>query len=157
MTTSSVMVVMNDRTWTLEALHLACALARTTGTAVTLVTMIPVTHAPYLGTDIEGWHFSAQNRDDIAYYQQLASDYGVALRTRRCQYVTLVDAICQMAEEVGAQTVFATLAASVVPFWRAFQLWLMRAQLQRGKRTLYTLDAEPNAASTKPRIIITTR
>src|SRR5262245_49339568 len=105
----TIMVQVADLNWTMAALHLACALARSTEAAITLVKMVPVQHISWLGTEFGYQNLTMREHDELAAYQTTAEDYGVLLNKELFQYMTLPDAIADAAEYCGAQVVFATL------------------------------------------------
>jgi hypothetical protein len=143
----TIMVHMADRTWTMIALHLASAMARSMGTEITLVKMTPVQHLSWLGTDFGSSNWTAQEREDLASYTATAEDYGVGLDPQMFQYATLPDAISDAAEYFDAQVVFATLPKSLIPYWHRFQLWALDRRLAGQHRRLYTLEQPPGPAS----------
>jgi hypothetical protein len=143
-----IMVQVADRNWTLSALHLACALARSMDAEIALVKMVPVQHISWLGTEFGYQNLTVGDHDELIAYQATAEDYGVPLHTEMFQYMTLPDAIADAAEYFGAQVVFATLPKSALPYWRRFQLWNLRRRLARQHRQFYTLDRPRDTSAT---------
>jgi hypothetical protein len=150
----TITVVMSEHQWTLEAMHLACALARNTGADVTLVRLLPVTHASYLGASFAYWEFSPADYEQFNEYRETAEDYGVPISLLVVQYIDFTDAVAQAAEQIESRVVFATLPHSPIPYLRRFRLWHLRRLLQRGKRTLYTLDPDTKTPNWKPSITV---
>jgi hypothetical protein len=130
------MVQIADRAWTLEALDSACWLARQTGAAIALVKMVSVQHPGWLGTELGYLNYSVQDRLDLAAYRDTIEDYGLSFTVHLFQYVTLVNALVQAAEQVKAQVVYATVPTSIIPYWPEFQGWLLRRNLSRQGRRL---------------------
>jgi hypothetical protein len=141
---ASIMVQMANSQWTLSALHLAFALSRRTCVEVALVKFVSVTHAQWLGTPLGKKELTASERDAITAYQATAEDYGVPFVLYTMQYVTLLDAIVQAAEQVDAQAVFANLEPGLIPLWHRFQLWRLRQSLQHNNRQFYPLEQPAN-------------
>jgi hypothetical protein len=150
----SIMVQVTERQWTLAAMHLACALARQAGLEVALVKMVPVQHVGWLGTELGNLSLTPQDRKDMRDYQMITEDYGVQSSNHYFQYVTLSDAIVDAAAYVEAQVVFATLPASVIPYWRRFQLWWLHQSLARQHRSFYTLEQPVDAAIWTPSVLV---
>jgi hypothetical protein len=57
-----IMLQIADRTWTLEALHCVCAIARKMSAKIPLVKMIPVQHIRWLGTELGNMNFSEEDQ-----------------------------------------------------------------------------------------------
>ena len=133
-TETVIMVLIADRTWTQEALHRACILARQRSASILLVKMIPVQHLSWLGTEFGYLSLSEKDYSEIADYQSTIEDYGVPSCVQLFQYATLADALVQCADHVNAQMVFATLSTSKIPFWRKYQLRTLRRRLARHQR-----------------------
>jgi hypothetical protein len=131
-----IMVQIVDREWTMEALHCACLMARKMSATIALVEMIPVQHPSYLGTDLGYIHFSEEEQRDVIDYEETVEDYGVEFVTHVFQYMTLANAISQVADHVDARVVFATLPDSIFSVWRNFQLKGLRRSLARNHREL---------------------
>lgn len=136
----SIVVCVADHRWTLDALHLASALARDTRLPIHLVQFIQVDHPLQLGTDYGYAHFSRQAQALMREYQATLEDYGVPFDTGLYQYVTLSGGIVDVVEQCSAQAVFASLPAGVVPWWNRLQRWTLRRRLQRRNCALFTLD-----------------
>lgn len=141
-----IMVNIADRTWTMEALHCACIMARKTSAKIVLMKMIPVQHPGLLGTNLGYINFSYQEQQDVEDYEATIKDYSVEFSSHLFQYMTLGDAISKAAQEVKAQIVFATLPASLIPFWHDFQTQGLRRRLARHQRQLIenpSYDSQP--------------
>jgi hypothetical protein len=151
---ATVMVAMHDRQWTQEAMHLACALARNTDSEVTVVKMLSVTHPGYLGQHFAYSELDPRDYQQVQEYRQTAEDYGVPFSLVLFQYVDLMDALVQAAEQLHADVVFATLSPSIVPYFRKFRLWNLNRTLRRDKRTLYTLEPDTTKPDWKPTITV---
>jgi len=130
---SVIMVQISNREWTLEALHCACRQARNTSARIALVKLIPVQHTSWLGTEWGYMNFTHQEQADFADYQATIEDYGLEFTPMPFQYVTLPEAIAEVAESIDAQLVFAQLPESMIPFWTKFQQWMLNRQLAHQK------------------------
>ena len=146
-TQTVIMVQIADRAWTLEALHCAGVMAREKSAKIALVKMIPVQHVGWLGTDFGNLNLSEQEQHDIADYQTTLEDYGVEAKLCLFQYATLADALVQAAEYVEAQVVFATLPASIIPFWHSYQLHDMRRHFAHDGREFVEQPIYPRTSS----------
>ena len=148
MTIQKIMVQIADRAWTLRAVHQACLLARQTEAEVALMSMIPVQHLGWLGTDFGAMNFTDEKRASLHDYAATAEDYAVPCSLHAFQYFTLAEAVADAADHIDAQIAFATLPQSSIPFWRAFQTNRLRNRLsQQGRQLieLQTLEALPSA------------
>jgi hypothetical protein len=56
-------------------------------------------------------------------------DYDVPYSIKMMQYLTLIDALVQLAESLPAQVVFAQLPDSRIPYWHRFQTMMLRHRL----------------------------
>lgn len=148
----TVMVCISDHKWTLNALHLACALGRNTGMEVVLVKMLPVQQVGWLGTDLGLTNFSEQDYVEICGYQKIAEDYGVQISPRLFQFVTLRDAIADAADHFQAGAVFATLPRSSIPYWRKYQLWSLTHRLNQQDCPLFTLEQPGDLSDWTPSV-----
>jgi hypothetical protein len=131
-----IMVQISDREWTLEALHCACLLARNTSARIALVKMVPVQHATWLGTNLGYMNLTYQGHAEFVDYQTTIEDYGVEFTPLVFQYITLIEATVQAAEHVNARIVFASIPASIIPWWTKLQRWMLRRQLIHQRRQL---------------------
>jgi len=148
------MVQMTNSEGTLEALHFACALACGKQAKVALVKMVPVQHPALLGTEFGDMNLTGQDREEMANYQVIASNYGVAAEAHYFQYVTLAEAVAEAADYVDAQIVFAALPNSLIPFWRRFHAWMLRRRLIQRNRQLYLLEHDRRSTHWTPSILV---
>jgi len=150
----TVLVQMADKKWTMQALHLACALARNNHAEVIVLRLMPVHNIGLLGSELGNVSPSDDEYEDLDLYGQIAEDYGVSMRVQPMQYTTLVDAIDQAAEFVGAQAVFAKLPKNAVQYWRKFQLWNLGRSLASRGCQLYTLDQSTTEIEWTPSVTV---
>ncbi len=137
---NTIMVQLRDRQWTLQALHLASAMARNQEAVVVLVRMVPVQQMTWVGTDLANIPMSKAEHQLVDELQATAEDYGVKISLRDMQYFTLKEALVESAELLESKVVFATLPASSLPYWRRFQMWSLQRHLQYRECQLYTLE-----------------
>jgi len=137
---NTILLQMSDAAWTLQALHLACAMARTQGGEIVLVRFISVPHPSYLGSAFGDVPPSGDECQMLKECAATAEDYGVELSIRSMQCINTLDALVDAAEQLDADAIFAHIPKNRVPYWQAFQLWNMRRRLARAFRELFTLD-----------------
>jgi hypothetical protein len=138
---SEVILLCADASrWTHEALHLASALSLDTGWLIHLVELVPVDGPTLLGQPAGYRHYGVRDCLDSQTYTQILDDYGVEYCFDLFQYVTRQDAIVDVAEQLDAQVVFATLPHSRFALWRRLGLWNLRRRLNHAHRRLYTLE-----------------
>ncbi len=130
----TIMVQIADRAWTLDAVHCACRMARRSPAAIALVSMIPVQHASWLGTEWGYMDFSEAAKDDLEDYKDTALDYGLDCHMVRGQYVDFVDGLADAAEHLDATVIFAKVPPTLIPAWRRLQVWLLRRRLSQQQR-----------------------
>lgn len=126
-----MMIQIANRAWTLEALHCACLIARSTGDTIALVKMVPVLHHSWLGTEWGYMHLSRQDQNAIHDYQATIEDYGLSYVLSVFQYDTWVEATAQAAQQNHADCVFAQTPTSWLPGWEKIQSWSLQRLLKR--------------------------
>jgi hypothetical protein len=151
---ATIMVQMTDGERTLEALHLACALAHAKQDTVALVKMVPVQHIGLLGTELGFMNLTDADCKEMADFEAVAKHYGVEVEAHPFQYATLAEGVAQAADYVDARIVFASLPTSVVPYWYRVQCWILRRQLARHDRQLYLLERDSGSAHWSPAILV---
>lgn len=135
-----ILVQISDRQWTMQAMHLACAMARNTDANVTLLHLMRVKSPVLLGTELGIAPPTSQECEDMREYEMVAEDYGVKIVVQPMQYDDLAEALIQAADFTDASVVFAQLPESVFPLWKRFQTWNLRRELMAHRRQLYLLD-----------------
>jgi hypothetical protein len=151
---TTIMVLLGEKHWTAQAVHMASAIARHQGGVIELVRMIPVQYAAWLGTDLGNFPESSQEYRDFMDYCTTAEDYGVNVCLSQMQYHTLHDAIAEAAEHLDADLVFATLPAMRIGFWRKHLLRQLARHLEKQQRTLVTLEPVPGADDWTPSVTL---
>jgi hypothetical protein len=135
-----ILVQMATDEWTMQALHLACAIARNNDTQVALLRLIQLEHASYLGTCMGDRQPNHDEYQRLREYAATAEDYGIELTVQSMQCLTLLDAVVQAAEQLNAQLVFAHVADSRIPYWHQAQVWNLERRLHSEGRQLFTLE-----------------
>lgn len=151
----TILVQIGDPEWTMQALHLGCALARSNALTVTLLRLEPVTHPGYLGSGFGAVPPTAAEYHNLYEYADTAEDYGVEVRLLRMTYIGRVAAMVQASDEVDALALFAQLPETWVPGWRRFQTWDLRRRLMAHGRHVYTLHPQDDGGELVPVITLT--
>lgn len=146
---STIMVHITNQTQTLAALHVACAMARSSQACIVLLNLIPVSHPEWLGTEWGYMNFSARDQRALKDYEKLVESYGITVKTCVMQVMSTQDGIISAADSVDAQIVFARLPHSFIPFWHTWQVKKLRRALEQHQRQLYMLDYQGAALNWK--------
>ncbi|MBL8164451.1 MAG: hypothetical protein JNJ61_20855 [Anaerolineae bacterium] len=150
----TILVQISEPSWTMQALHLACALARNNAAQIILLRLMPVRHPSYLGSAFGNSPPTEQERHDMAEYAATAEDYGVELSIQPMQCATVLGALVDAADQLNVDAVFAHIHKSWIPYWHQFQTWDLRRQLSAAHRQLFTLDSPPQHKEYVPAIMI---
>jgi hypothetical protein len=150
----TILVQMENRRFTMQALHLALALARNQQAQVVLLRLIPVKHLGYLGTSLGQCEMSADEQAALRDYAATAEDYGMDITLRQMQCEDTLAAVTEAADYLDADVVFAQVRPSWLPYWQVFRRWWLEQQLALHGRQLYTLQTPPAAASHVPMITV---
>jgi hypothetical protein len=151
---STIMVQISDRQWTMQAVHLACALARNTNASLVLLHLMNVRSPYLLGTEYGVIPPTRHELEDISELNRIAEDYGLEVTLQRMQYVAFTDALVQAVEHTRSAIVFLDLPENTFPFWRKLQLWNLRRQLRALGCRLYTLDEPEQTGEWMPSVSI---
>src|SRR5688500_18086041 len=95
---AAIMVAADEHQWTLDAMHLACALARNSGKDIVLVKLVFAEQAAYLGSHFAQWNYTAEEQAQIRDCTHTAEDYGVNVSLMVFEYIDTVPALVQAAE-----------------------------------------------------------
>ena len=137
-----ILVEVSDKRWTMQAMHLACAMARNTRSELILLHLLSVSNPMLLGSSVGFNPPGYEERKAIKEYLMVAEDYGVNIAVHVMQYESQIDAIVQAAGELDTSIVFAHLPESRLSLVRKLKLWSLKHHLSAQGRRLYTL-AEP--------------
>jgi hypothetical protein len=132
------MVQMSDEQWTMEAMHLASAMARNLNGRISLLRLVLANNPGLLGWGIAPP--TTEEQRQIEEYAAVAEDYGVEFSVQPMQFITLADALAQVVALNEVSILFAHIRQSKLPLFRRFQLWSLKRQL--GNCRLYTLGEE---------------
>ncbi len=150
MSANRIMVQTGEYRATLEAVHLAAAMARDQRAQLVLFEMIAVSQPAWLGTELGNVGRTERSRREMASYRAVAEEYGVPVTLQPFQYVTLLGAIVDAADFVDARSVFAVLPEASLPFWHRFRVWLLRQQLGSRGRELFLPGEEQPVFGERP-------
>jgi hypothetical protein len=152
-----IMVVVGEKQWTLQAVHLAAARARATGAEVILIKMVAVGYPGYLGSPYGSEPLSQRDYDDLQAYHRVCESYAAPHQIVPFQYISLGGAIADAAEQLNAESVFASVPDSIIPYWHRYQVWSIRRQLDRHGCALYTLEPPAGLPNGSPSVATATR
>jgi hypothetical protein len=151
---SRIMVVVGEHQWTLGAIHLACAVARSNGSEVVLLHMVPVRRTWFLGTDLGLVDFTLEDQRGLTEYAQIPASYGVCFSVCVFQYDAYVSGLLNAAEQLDTLIVFAVPPRGFFALWHEIKVrWLKRA-LSNRHRSLYTLEQPDDAVKWTPLITL---
>lgn len=150
----TILVQMADKRWTMQALHLALALARNAQAQVVLLRLIRVRHLSYLGSAFGRHEVSGDEQRELREYCETAEDYGVALIFSQMQCEAPLEAVVEAADLLDADVVFAQVLPSRIPYWQVFSRWWLEQRLALHGRHLYTLNPNPNRLQPAPMITV---
>ena len=136
----SIIVQVSDRSWTMQALHLACAMARNANLNLLLLQFRRVTNAGLLGTGIGPDVLTEQNERDLEEYEAVAEDYGVPLIIQPMEYESLPEAAVQAVAALGATALFMHLPEHRFSFWRRLRVRYIQRRLNMLDCRLYLCD-----------------
>lgn len=130
---SNILVQIADPTWTDNALHEACRIARQVPRSnVTLLQLIPVWS--------KGCKSGCAEQSQFAEYTATAEDYGVTLTLWKARYFRLRRAIVRAVDRLDASVIFATLPPSKLDYLRSWQIYNLERRLCDSGRQLITLE-----------------
>lgn len=135
----TILVQISEPAWTMQALHLACALARNNAAQIILLRLMPVRYPSHLGTAFGNTPPTDHERREMDEYVATAEDYGVELLVQPMQCATTLEAVVDAADQLNVDVVFAHIAKSWLPYWQAFQTWNLKRQLSSAHRQLFTV------------------
>ncbi|MFZ0548829.1 MAG: hypothetical protein WAM60_25490 [Candidatus Promineifilaceae bacterium] len=137
---SRLMIVVGERTWTLAALHLACAISRRSGIDLLLLKMVPVQHPLFLGTTAGLLNYSDEDARILSDMAATAEDYGISLQVQIFQYASYWSGLVDAAGQLGATAVVVQVPSSFIPHLRDLRCRWLRHKLAGRQQLLFTLD-----------------
>ncbi len=135
--TSPILVVAGEATWTMQALHLAAAMAHETDAAIVLVEIMPVSHIHTLGAEPDELLLPLARMEALRQYADAVESYGIAVTVATFQCADPVGGLLSACEQADAAAVFAPAPGGALPFLAAARLWYLRRAL---RRPLFTLN-----------------
>jgi hypothetical protein len=84
---------------------------------------------------------SGQELRNLQEYRLTAEEYGIMLVIRTMQYVTMKEAVVRVVDYLDADTVFARLPRSFIPWWHDLQRYSIKQQLAAYQRRLSMVDS----------------
>jgi nucleotide-binding universal stress UspA family protein len=145
---NTILVQLRDEKWTTEALHYAVAIAHETNAEIVLVKFIPISNPVMLGMAIATNGLSMHEYNALYNYATIAERYDVTITFQTMQYMTLSDAIVEMAKNLDASMVIAELPTSKIPYWHKLATNSFKHNL--GKREWVTLKFVPTETNLVP-------
>jgi hypothetical protein len=133
-----ILIDIQDRPWTLQAVHQACGEVRRTGGKITLLQLIPALHPRLLGVASGAWQLPETQYLDLQEYASTAEDYGVPIQLQPMYYITRKEALVQAAEMFDVDILFSR-GSSIFKPWNAVQNSWLAHRLSKNKRHLVTL------------------
>jgi hypothetical protein len=149
-----ILVQLSNRSWTMPAVHLACALARNTHAKVILLQLIAVDHPIHLGTGSASALPTADEQAAVENYAATAEDYGIEMTLQPMYYSTVLDAVVQAANDVNADAVFAHVPDSRIPLWHRFRTWMLERRLAASHRQLFVIERPDQTVDRLPSITV---
>ena len=151
---NTILVQMSQRQWTLSAVHLACALARNHKAKIILLQLIPVAHPSYLGTQFGNTQPLPRDDDYADTYRAIAQDYGTRFTIQPMQCLTPLEALVDAAHQLEVDAVFAHVPTSRIPYWQAFQTWVLQRRFSAAHRELFMPDQSDPVMERMPAITV---
>jgi hypothetical protein len=148
----AVLVQIAEPRWTMQAVHLASAMSRNTGSQLVFLQLIRVAHIGLLGADLCGQSPTLEQETALSEFVSVAEDYGVEVGLLSMQYDTLHGALAQAAEYAEATALFACLPDKSWGLYGKYQRWSLRQELNRLHCALYTLSPQTNTQEWMPSV-----
>ena len=145
--TPIIMVVTGEHAWTLQALHLAAAMARETGASLLLVEPVRVSHLEYLGAGLREALLPYDRLTALHEYAAAIRDYGIEVTIAPYECTDYIGGLLSAVDQVAPLAVFAPAPGGRLPLLAEARLWYLRRAL---RRPLYTLSAGDGMARWTP-------
>lgn len=156
MSETRYIVVLGEQSWTLRAVHLACALARRSEGQVVLLKMVPVKHPIQLGTPAGRLNLTDADRQALRDFGATAQDYGVEFRLQICHYAAYLSGVTDAAEQLAASAVFHQPLTGRVRAWEQLKTGRLKRALARRGCSLYSLEQAERQLTWTPAVTVTT-
>ena len=142
MSKPTILIVLGDHTWTVQAMHLACAVARDMQAAVTVVKLVPVNHPLNLGQSSQLVNYTNQDRLALLESAATAEDYGVEFSLQVCSISRYVSGLASIVEQLGAAIVLAPPSTSRFAWWSRWQAWRIRHAVSCPVYSQFSFDGQ---------------
>lgn len=139
----ALMVILGDRSWTLQAMHLACAMARDSGGMVYAVKMVRVNNPVLLGDSAGYVNYSTQDRHALQDCEHTAQAYAIPFRPHVCIYANYAAGLATAAEQLDAAVLFVPPSLGRLVLWNRYQRWRLHHIIGRPIYGLATPDDQP--------------
>jgi hypothetical protein len=146
----SIIVVIGDRSWTLQAMHLACTIARDNSGLVVVVKMVRVNNPVLLGDASGLVHYSSHDRHALQECEATAEDYNVPFRLQVCTYADYAAGLAAVADQLDAALLFVPPPQSRLQPWNRFQTWHLHHIINRPVFGLTTPADQPSVNLGRP-------
>lgn len=151
-----ILVQLSEHDWTLQAVHFACAMARSQRADVILLRLDYVRHPMHLGTE---YGRTPPSEEEIEVYwacASIAEQYDVTLQFKSIQCATKVGALLTAGDEHAAAAIFVHFPVHHIAYWRRFQIWKLNKSLAAMNCQLFTLDVPTKTLDSAPAITVST-
>jgi hypothetical protein len=152
-----ILIVWGEPEWTVQALHLACALVGHGRGEVVLAKMTLVGSPLNLGMDNTGRSLSRHDRRSLADYHRLALGYETTLRLASCQYSDRHGGVMSLVRRYRPLTLFVEPAKAGVPGLARWREWWLRRAVERAGCQLETLTQPPDTTNWVPSVSVERR
>jgi hypothetical protein len=129
---------LQEREWTLQALHLACSDARSNGNQLVLLRMVPVGRPMALG--VRPIKLTVREQSNIMEYALLVDGHSVSFSICVFQYITYLHTLASAAEQLDAGIIFASFPEELTASWRQIKVWWLKLTRMRHRRSLRVLE-----------------
>lgn len=136
----NIIVQLADPQWTTQALHLASALARNTGSHVTFLHLMLARNPGLLGSEMATPAPTWAEQDQFREYGTICEDYGVDCVLQPMQYVSLTGALQDAAMLLKARAFFVKKPDSHFTLWNRFWAWRLHQVMRSTGCQLYLVD-----------------
>ncbi len=143
MSTSSIMVILGERQWTMQAMHLACAVARDNEGRVIVIKMVRVNNPQLLGDAAGMANYSTKDRLALHDCEATAETYGVNFEEHVCTYADYAAGLAAAADQLDATLLLVPPPPSRFAPWNRYAQWRVRRIVGRPVYGLTSLADQP--------------
>lgn len=137
---NTILVQLSEYNWTIQAMHLACALARSNQTNLIVLRLDHVTHPANLGTEFGQNPPGKQEIKVLEACAEIAEQYSVPFQLAAIQCATTEGALLTAVDEYYADILFAPVSITRLPVWHKVKTWNFVRRLSALDCQLFTLD-----------------